>query len=469
MLPYIKGNTVSETLPASHNVKYNTKVLIDTNVVLECKNIKDLPWEEIDSSGPILILLLPTLLREVDSKKRDGRLGIRARDFNRLIAPLASKLDLITIREESPRVDIALANCSKIKWENYDDLDPNEGDARLVAEALHLKNHAKEELTLLSQDINPLILFRRQGLSTFHLPNSWLAKMEQSPQEKEFAKLKRQISDYAKTEPEFEVIASLPSEPSSIYIVERLDENEALAIKTKILEINPRPSQVKGQFHQVGLGLDFDHSLNSRYDTYKSKTVPDFVNDLHKKMELRHGQIPFKFVLKNIGKVRSENLHVEVRCVHGWLNGRVIMSGVYPRAPVAKSSLKIPDYSTFFRPSALAGRHDVEVDKISKSHFFTAQCAEFRQGQSWEFEGVLWLDPSVEQMTTVVWTVTASNFHGAFEHIVKVPKVVVKKKVLDLIEIDGKSKVHPHTFGLFKDAIDNEKYDSIEWDNMTDK
>jgi hypothetical protein len=79
------------------------------------------------------------------------------------------------------------------------------------------------------------------------------------------------------------------------------------------------------------------------------------------------------------------------------------------------------------------------------------------------------LDPSVEQMTTVVWTVTASNFHGAFEHIVKVPKVVVKKKVLDLIEIDGKSKVHPHTFGLFKDAIDNEKYDSIEWDNMTDK
>jgi hypothetical protein len=439
-------------------------VLIDTNVILEGKDLKDLPWDEIDPSGPILVLLLPTLLQEVDSKKRDGRLGVRARDFNRLVAPLASKVDFITVRDENPRVDIAFALCSKIQWHIYDELDPNEGDSRLVAEALHIKNYAKEDLILISQDINPLILSRRQGLSTFHLSESWLAKMEQSPHEKELAKLKRQVADYAKTEPEFEVVASLPNEPPVIYSVERLDKGEADALQKKVLEENPRPTQVRDQFNHIGLGGSYDHSLNDRYDKYKTKTVPAFVEHLNEKLELLYGQIPFRFTLKNIGKVRAENLHVEVRCAHGWLNQRVIVSGSYPQAPKAKSSFSPPDFSKFHRPDPPVGRHEVEVEKISKSHMFTAQCAEFRQGQLWEFEGVLWLDPNLEQNTTVVLTVTASNYHGAFKDVLKVPKAIQKAKVFDLIEFDGRAKIHPHTYNMVIDAIDKQAYDLIEWD-----
>ncbi len=452
------------SLNISNPTNYAAKVLIDTNVILEGKDLKDLPWSEIDPLGPILVLLLPTLLHEVDSKKRDGRLGLRAREFNRLVSPLASKLDVITIRDTNPRVDIALAICRKIQWAEYDELDPNEGDSRLVAEALHVKNHAKEELVLLSQDINPLILSRRQGLATLHLSESWLAKMEQSPQEKELSKLKRQVADYAKTEPEFEVKASLPHNPPVIYTVEHLEKSEADALQEKILQDNPRPTQVLDQFNHVGLGRNYDYSLNERYDKYREKTVPAFINQLPRQLELVYGQVPFRFSLINVGKVRAENLHVEVRCTNGWLNEKVIMSAVYPKAPKAKNPLVAPVFANHFHQNPPVGRHEVEVDEVKRTHLFEAQCAEFRQGQIWDFEGVLWLDPNLDQGCTVVLTVTAGNFHGAFQHVLKVPKVVHKVKVFDLIEFTGKAKIQPKTSELVKKAIDEKKYDLIEWE-----
>lgn len=452
-----------ENPSSSRTIKYATKLLIDTNVILEGKDLKDLPWSEIDPLGPILVLLLPTLLQEVDSKKRDGRLGLRARDFNRLVSPLASNLDVITVRDASPRVDIALAICGKIQWAEYDELDPNEGDARLVAEALHVKNHAKEELVLLSQDINPLILSRRQGLATLHISESWLAKMEQSPHEKELAKLKRQVADYARTEPEFEIKASLPNDPPVIYSVENLDRSETDALQEKILKDNPRPTQALDQLNHFGLSNSYDHSLNDRYDKYRDKTVPAFINQLPRQLELTYGQIPFCFSLRNVGKVRAENMHVEVRCTNGWLNSKIIAGPFYPKAPKAKNPLFVPNLHRHSHQDPPVGRHEVEVDEVKKSHLFEAQCAEFRQGQSWDFKGTLWLDPNLDQACAVVFTVTASNFHGAFQYVLKIPKIVHKIKVFDLIDFDGKARIQPQTYGLIKDALEKEEYYLIEW------
>jgi hypothetical protein len=458
-----------QSLSSSNDVVYGKKVFIDSNVILEGKDLKDLPWEEIDISGPILVLLLPTLLNEIDSKKRDGRLGVRARDFNRLVAPLASKIDLITIRDTNPRVDMALALCSKIQWDLYDDLDQNEGDSRLVAEALNIKNHTKEGLILISQDINPMILFRRHGLLTFHLPESWLAKMEQSPHEKEMAKLKRQVADYAKTEPEFAVVTSLPNEPVLVYQVLPLTGDEESKLETKILEVHPRPTQVSSQLNHSAFGGSYDHTLNNRYDNYKNKIVPAYLKRLHEKLEVLHGQIPFRFTLKNIGKVRAENMHVEVRCAHGWLSQRVFITGSFPNAPKAKNPLSPPYFPPIYRPDPPIGRHEVEVEVPVRSNKFSAQCAEFRQGQSWEFEGVLWLDPKVEKNTTVVLIVTASNCHGEFQEIIKVQKAIQNSGVFDLMDFDGKAKLHPHTYTMVKEDIEKQDWGIIEWDSMQDK
>lgn len=60
---------------------------LDANIVLEGRPLDELPWEEIASEGTIRVMIVPKAMEEIDAKKRDGRLGLHARSFNRLIAP----------------------------------------------------------------------------------------------------------------------------------------------------------------------------------------------------------------------------------------------------------------------------------------------------------------------------------------------------------------------------------------------
>ena len=55
--------------------EFRSKIFIDSNVILQCLPLEQLPWAEINPSGPILILIAPTVLREVDSKKRGRPVG----------------------------------------------------------------------------------------------------------------------------------------------------------------------------------------------------------------------------------------------------------------------------------------------------------------------------------------------------------------------------------------------------------
>ena len=114
---------------------YKVKAFLDTNIILEGRPLPELPWEEIDIAGPILALITPTAIREIDSKKQDGRIGKRAREFNRMIASVAAGGPPIVIRESAPRVDLALSRALRIPWDKHDDLDPDDGDSLDLAPA----------------------------------------------------------------------------------------------------------------------------------------------------------------------------------------------------------------------------------------------------------------------------------------------------------------------------------------------
>lgn len=88
---------------------------IDSNVVLECLALEQLPWFEIHRTGPILVLIVPTVLREVDSKKSNARLGDHARRFNRTLRPLFAEQATVTIRSSPmPKVELAFADCGRM-------------------------------------------------------------------------------------------------------------------------------------------------------------------------------------------------------------------------------------------------------------------------------------------------------------------------------------------------------------------
>lgn len=444
---------------------YKSLVFIDSNVILEARVLEELPWSEIDAIGPILIMLVPTLLREVDSKKRDGRLSVRAREFNRRVAPIANDGLPVRLDVESPRVDLTLAVCNKIDWDSYDDLDPGEGDARLVAEVLNVRGVPFSQRIVVSQDINPLFMAKRHGLKTFHIPETWLAKAEQGPLEKELAKFKLQVADYAKREPVFEASLDTLAQPVLIYKVNKLSCEDANVLASEIILKNPQVEQSRETYGISSLA-GFDCEYDEKYEYYVNKIVPRFVEDLHSKLEVRFGQIPFKLTLANVGKVCAEKLCANIKIVGGWFNAKPIFSGTYPSAPKPKDKFALPGY--MFRhpkPSVVVGRHEIEVDEIKRSGQFFVQCENFRQGQNWELSGVIWLDPYLEKDVTVIIKVTASNYHGEFEQIVKISKVVQVSEVFDLIERKtSRGKVDHPTYQMMMNAMEREEYGAIDWD-----
>lgn len=228
---------------------YKVKAFLDTNVILEGRPLEELPWQEIDAEGPILALMTPTAIKEIDSKKQDGRVGKRARAFNRLIAPVAAGGLPILIRESAPRVELALSRAVRIPWDLYDDLDPEDGDSRIVAEVLHAKDISAAGKLIVSHDIKPIAFASGYDVSTLHVSDSWLRQLEPHPKDRQIQKLNHQLAQYQAAEPTLEFsIELIEPEPISLVRIEDLSDAERHTIHSRIQELNPPVGQESGAY-----------------------------------------------------------------------------------------------------------------------------------------------------------------------------------------------------------------------------
>lgn len=443
------------------------QIFIDSNVILEAKPLHELPWSELGASEQISILLVPQVLKEVDSKKRDGRLAVRARDFNRRMGEALDKNGTLYLSQENPRVEISFATCHKIDWGKYDDLDPNEGDARVVAEILNCRDIDLASCVLTSQDIAPLILAKRYGVKIWRLPEHWMGLPEPSPQEKEIAKLKKQIAEHSRNEPEFQVSVRVPAKPKVFKVLplETQDQHELLL---QIQAKNPRREQ-RASGRLPGLSLEYDSTYNGRYDEYISETLPNFIENISRKLELMYGQVPVEFALENVGKVRADHLHVEIQVVNGWLNDKPIISGRYPLAPTPDPYRAIPPLNIFNRYSQVGqkvGRHEVELSSFSRSESLMVQCADFRQGQKWELNAVLFLDPNATDPTKIIVTITAANLHGQKSTVEVVRKEVNSTTPFELIDKStGEHKVQPNIQEKIVQVLSEGRYSDLDFNS----
>lgn len=439
-------------------------VFIDSNIVLEGKPLPQLPWGEIDSEGPILVLIAPTVLREVDSKKRDGRLAVRARDFNRLMGEVIDTKEPLCLRKDNPRVEIYFSSCEKIDWNRYDDLDPSEGDCKVIAEILNSKDVDLTRISVISQDIAPLLYASRHGLSTIRAAETWLLAPEQSPLEKENTKLKRQIAEFSKTEPEVTVLVKFP-EPSKIYRVAALDWDQQTNLIMKIQELCPKKHQSRDTWG-IGSELGYDSSYDSKYEKFISSR-PDFVAGISRRLELNFGQVPIKIEISNLGKIRAENLHVEIKVIGGWINEKPILSTIFPSVPAPEPYNPLIGHS-FNRHIDVwpeVGRHDVEVGDMKRSIKVSLQCADFRQGQKWSRSAILWLDPNFDGDVKIITTTTAANMHGTSSQAIVVNREVIFVSPFDLIDPKKCRIVADYNVkALVEESIKNKNFEDFEFE-----
>lgn len=415
--------------------RYRAVLFIDSMMVLEGKPLTALPWHEIDRTGPILILIVPQVMKEIDKFKRDGRLAKRAREFNRLVGPAAESGLAMEISPGPPRVDVAFATVNRVDWDALDDLDPEEGDARVVAQVLNAKLDGGISKTFLSFDNNPIAMASRHGIQPRKPPSHWLLDPEPSPHEKELQRLKSKVAELQSSEPEVEVdIRFEASEPLEVYRVEALTPAEQYALVARILRENKKEDQDSDIF---GIGSR-DYSYDERYERYCDVILPRHAARIHRYIEETYGQIGLSITLRVGGHIQAENLVLTIQSEAGGLHNKFISYPIYgPIAPRPRIGSDILGPLRNLNDRRSVGRHDVEFAiGPDGGRRIEAHCADFRHGRKWEFDGIARIDPHAEGPFRISVGVTASNLHGSVTKTFEQSFAVKSVKVAELINLE---------------------------------
>lgn len=454
--------------------QYPVVAFIDSNVALECSALSGLPWKEISATGPILVLVVPTVMQEVDSKKNHARLADHARRFNRTLRPLLEGQSTVLVRESpSPRVEIALADCTRIDWEQYPELDRDEPDARVVAQVMSAQGPSPEARVVVSQDLRPLHLAKRHGLNIHQVSETWLRPKEVSEAEKKAANLQRQLDAMKDREPQLSLHLSTSQSAVDVHRIKPLLPDERRAIQETIIRLSPMPEQKYSGL--TSIMSDYDHTLDERYTKWESKKVPHFVRDYERKIELNYGQLKIHFRIENTGQVPAESLLIRLTAKGGWFNERYVLaipSGPSAPKPKQRSLMDIHMQRTLhdsIRLRAQPGKHEFMVlDDPKRSLEVQIACADFRHGLAYEYAVIGRADPHAEEFR-IDAVVTAANLYGEAKTSIVVPRNLKDSAITDLIDMSTmRFKQPPDVDGHLQKAISASDFSAFEFDESRD-
>lgn len=449
--------------------QFKSIAVIDSNIALECLALEQLPWGEIDSSGPILVLVAPTVLQEVDAKKNHARLGDHARRFNRVMRPLLGEQSTVHVRlSPNPKVELALAECSRVDWSNFPTLDPDEPDSRIVAQALHIIGPPQSAIVVVSQDIRPLHLAKQHGLRTHHIGENWLRPKEISESEKKAAALKRELDAMKSREPSLSLSFKADADLVIAHKIRDLTDMERKDFQDTILSLNPMPEQSRDP---LGLGgtlfNGYDHTLFDRHQRWQEKVIPDFMRNFERKIELNFGQIEITFRIENTGQVPADSLLIRLVASGGWLNDRyVLASPCGPHAPRIRQQSLLPNFhNQFIRPTSPVGKHEFTVlAPPNRSNEVQISCSDFRHGYDFEYKMIAWVDPRAEKFELSA-IVTAKNLYGDVQETMTIERTVIESSASELLIGDSlKFKQQPRTLDLLVAAQRERDFSRFEFD-----
>lgn len=461
---------MSKPRPPRHVIDfaaYPIKAFLDANIVLQGRALAELPWEDVDQEGPILALLTPQAILEIDSKKRDGRLGPHARTFSQLLGPVAVSGVPLVVREVGPRVELGLVLSERIPWEDYDALDPEDGDSRIVAEALHAKGIEPDQKLLISHDIKPVALASMLGLEVLRVSDAWLRPDEPGPKDKEITRLKQRLRELEANAPVLELeILHVEADWGPLITVAPLTIDERCMLNERVIEAHPEPAN--GTYMGPGMVLGADRGFDRRWTAYSDVVLPNFVDSYTAKMEMAFNQRLATVIVRNVGSIQAEGIVVEISASEGWVHDKVV--GVAPSGPEGPT----PQDDLIFRPRVFSdirplrvGRHEFEfTGEPRREQTVTATCEDFRHGAEWRFDAVVLLDPHKSEPFELAVRVTAGNLRGDVTRVLTVPKVVTAKTVSSLVDIE---ELRYHELPrLLASLLETKAGDRVEMDSPDD-
>ena len=443
-----------------------TYVFLDTNILLEGKPLVDLPWAELKVDGPIVAIFVPRVLTEVDSRKRDGRLGIRAREFNRLMRPVAVSSEPVRLFNCTSEVYLTIAQCGKLDWSKFPDMEQDDADSRIIVEILHARGIPLEKKQLVSNDVKPVWLASQNGLQAIHASDAWLRPKEPSPHDKEVQKLKQRVAELEKQEPALDAEIEIDTKDHISYAVHPLSPSEQHDLVKSILARKPRPHAQRRGLHEFALPAWTESRVTEEsYQQFESKAVPDFVAKFPDLVEWALGQVPVNIRIRNSGPLRAENLIVKVSISSGWINADPIWIPLRGPSPKVTRALYDQSHLMNFREiGAQVGRHDMDfVVKPKMGKQMEVHCQDFTCQTEWVFQGVLFLDPHTDGVTHISLRMTAANMHGSVEKKIMVTHQPVPVKASDVVDVlTGHPTVSSRVQELIKERLQAEDFNAVE-------
>jgi len=322
----------------------------DTNVFLQCRDLKELPWGDISGGDDVELLVAAATMRELDRFKGEGntRRGRRARAASSLFGRLLQDDEAArVVREANPRVTVCLSSPRRIQWDEFPNLDPMNPDHQLVAEACAHRDAEGRHTVVVSHDVGPVVAARSVGLAFQKVPDSWLAQPEPDERDRRIANLEKQLVAATHRDPviDLQILDQNGARTDHIDIdaslIADLTEEEIERLIEEVQRIHPMatfPKESRSTGFPTGSVLDLDRFAHlaippqlrrpsedeirqyqtERYPTYLKK-VRQYFSDLVLHLELPNRQRMVVVKIANTGTYPARDLLMEFEGLGGVL------------------------------------------------------------------------------------------------------------------------------------------------------
>ncbi|MCK9192422.1 MAG: PIN domain-containing protein [Nevskia sp.] len=306
-------------------------VVIDSNVLLECLQLQDLPWLELfPAEAEIHIILVPMVIKEIDRHKTNSRkrLQKRARDAGVLFSKMLDCNGPLSLREKSPEVTIAFANETGHKVQGTG-LELTIADHLILLQAIEFRDgHNHERTYLLTRDTNLRVAAKNIHFLCKIPPDNWFLSNDPDETEIENRQLKQRLDTLLRAEPKIDIVLSREGGTSPVRLTryEALTGERVEAFVRKVASCYPMASFSDEPSKPL---VDVSHrSVHSFWEIagkqrrkpdpaqvirYQEELYPEwlkalyeFFRTLHKRLEYPARLINFEAILTNLGTRPAE-------------------------------------------------------------------------------------------------------------------------------------------------------------------
>lgn len=302
-------------------------IFLDSNVFIQCKDIKDLPWGDVFNHADEILLLIPRgTAKEIDKFKSQGntRRSKKARSASTHFDAILSNQGLFKINDEVTIRFTSRKELSKVPVSEGLDMDRN--DDLILQELISYRVlHPSENAILLTDDIGLIASAIDYDVPYQRIPESWKLAPEPDDKDKQIQALTKRVNELESKSPEIEIVLT-DSEGLPISFIEinhvcypELSEDELERLTNIIVDANP----IK-KVNYNDSSINWIRSINeppseSEINEYVNTTYPNWVKAVQNKFKGFHSllsvqQFPsnFNVIVKNNGLVPADHASLEL-------------------------------------------------------------------------------------------------------------------------------------------------------------